>query len=311
MKNNLTNRASALLISFFLMAVLISVGLGVSTIVFRDIFSVRTILNGKVSAYAAEGMSEIGLGILKEKLPGYETELQYTFLDDVDGKLSITARGNSVPCDGEWRNLVLSESVQLALFAQTDQGIDQINDFSVEYYMPDNPSPQGDVLRWKILGLNTDNKTEAISDYLEGGGNKFFDSDSNAKYYAYEGGHYIFYEQYPISTFLADHKYNYLVLSNVTQLFGSHSIGSYQDSGDEDINTINFKLTGTSKEPVCEYVVLDSSSDYKDVRKSVKTMVKEGENLPVFDFALYNAKKNEGGILENLSSDLSAFGIGH
>lgn len=308
MKNNYIKPASALLISFFLMAVLISVGLGVSTIVFRDIFSVRTILNGKTAAYAAEGMSELGLRILKEKLPGYETELSKG-----GGRLSIVARGHSVPCDEEWRSLTLNESLQLALFAQTDEGIDSINDFSVQYFLPDNPAPQGNILRWKILGLNSDNKTEAISDYLEGGGLKIFDSASNAKFYSYENGHYIFYKQYPISTFLADHKYNYLVLSNVVQLSGAANVGSYQDGTDEDINTINFKLTGTARDAVCEYAVLNSSADYGDARKIIKTTVKEGENLPVFDFALYNAKKKvekQFNILENISFDLSAFGIG-
>ncbi|MBI4127319.1 hypothetical protein HY463_01275 [Candidatus Peregrinibacteria bacterium] len=297
MRNNFKKRASALLISFFLMAILITVGLGVGTIVFRDISSIRTILNGKTAAYAAEGMSELGLQILKEKLPGYETELKNS-----KGKLTITARGNSIPCEGEWRNLTLNESLQLALFAQTDEGIDAINDFSVTYYLPDNPMPQGNVLRWKILGMDSNNKTEAISDYLDGSGLKIFDSNSNAKFYAYENGGYIFYEQYPISTFLANHQYNYLILSNVVQLSGAPNVGSYQDIGDEDINTINLKLTGTSKKAVCEYAVLNSTADYGDARKSIKTVVKEGENLPVFDFALYNAKKK---------FDLSAFGIGN
>lgn len=293
MKKNLKKSASALLISFFLMSILILVGLGVSSIVFRDLASVRTILNGKMSAYAAEGMSELGLGILKAHLPGYETDLEETLTNGATGTLAITARGEAVPCkinedDEDYRTLTLNESIQLPLFADTETGVQQINDFSVEYLMPDNPSPQGNVLRWKILGINSSGNTEAISDYIAGdAASQTFDSETSAKFYGVDGGHYTFFDQYAISTFLADHTYNYLILTNAVQISGPESLASSQDSTDADLNSINFKMTAI--DAVCEYIVLNATSDYGDTEKGVQTKVKEGENLPVFDFALYNA----------------------
>lgn len=278
MKNNFKSRASALLISFFLMSILILVGLGVSMIVFRDLASVRTILNGKMSAYAAEGMSELGLGIVKEHLPGYQPEIiEMTLSNDARGQLEIVARGDSLPCivnddDEEWRTLALNESIQIPLFYDEGENIQKITDFNVEYQMHDLTIPiNGNVLRWKILGLDSDNKTEAISDYIAYP--LLLNFDTTAKYYYYEDEHYVFNPQYQISSFLRDHTYNYLVLSNVVQ--------------GEDAE-IDFKLTASVA--VCEYVTLNSSSDYGDTQNGVTTKVKEGENLPVFDFALYNAK---------------------
>ncbi len=298
MKKNLKNqvsKASALLISFFLMSILILVGLGVSTIVFRDLASVRTILNGKISAYAAEGMSELGLGILNSHLPGYEGEIEETLSNGATANLKIIARGDSVPClinedDEEYRKLGLNESIQLPLFADSENGVEKISVFDVNYKMPDNPSPQGNILRWKILGLDSNNKTEAISDYISDGG--LLNSTVDAKYYGVDGSHFTFFDQYPISTFLENHTYNYLILTNAVQLSGSESVGSYQDTSDADLNNIEFKLSGTDKPAVCEYVVLNSTSDYLDTQNGVQTKVKEGENLPAFDFALYNAKQS-------------------
>lgn len=299
-------KGSALLISFFIMAILILVGLSVSGIIFRDVGVVRTSLNGLSAAYAAEGMSEIGLQIVKNRLPGYEvSDYELELSNGVDGILEIIAKGEIYPCeeqgvDGaqetEWRNLALNESVTIPLFQDGENGIEDFSQFSVEYYLPDNALVQGNVLRWKILGLTkTNKKTEAISDYLEGGStSKFFGSDGTAKFYdsAYDGSYtsYIYNEAYPISQFLGDHTYSYLILSNVVQLSGG--TGSNQDADDADINTINFKMDSSSG-PVCEYVELNSSSDFANVRKSVKTLVKEGENLPVFDFALYQTDSDK------------------
>ena len=304
MKKNLTSRASALLISFFLMSILILVGLGVSTIVFSDLASVRTILNGKMSAYAAEGMSELGLGIVNEHLPGYEVNLEEELTSGAIGNLEIVARGDALPCivstgDEEYRTLVLNESIQIPLFADggddTQSEIEDITQFKVSYEMLDNPVPQGNILRWKILGLNPNsnpaNKTEAISDYIEAGesADNFFDQSTEAKYYGLEDTHYAI-SDLQIGIFLDSHKYNYLVLTNAVQLSGIENLAEYQDVTDADLNNINFQMTDTDQDAVCEYVTLNSSSDYSDTQNGVITKVKEGENLPVFDFALYNAK---------------------
>lgn len=299
-ENVFKKRASALLISFFLMSILIVTGIGISAIVIRDIGTVRTILNGVKAAYAAEGMSELGLLVVKEKLPGYEILLNdQAFESGVVASLDLNAREELVPCEdtqvenSEWRNLLHNESVQLALFYDEETGIAKIEDFVLSFYLPNNDSPDGNVLRWKILGLNnTTGNTEAISDYISISGNTdssptSFDEDNTANFYQ----DYYFYEDYIIGQFLDDHDYNYLILTNVVQLPQTNTFAS-----DAEQNSINFKLTrnptsGTGG-VVCEYAVINSVADLSDVRQSVKTLIKEGENLPVFDFALYHTGNN-------------------
>lgn len=308
--------ASALLITFFLMALLITAGIGVSTMVLSDVVTVRTVVGGAQARYAAEGMAEYGLKILKDKLPGYEVldEIQ-TFKTGAEGFLTIAAREAVVPCsvnnddEGEavWRRLAFNESVQLPLFAETDTGQEKIDQFYVEFYLGDSegnpvldPIFQNvDVLRWKILGLLGDN-TEAISEFIPIDGVNttpenptLFGSDPNyvinqdyfyAKYYALDsnGNSYTFFPHYPILDFLRNHEFNYLVMTNVVQVTSPSPENFF----------IYFKLHSTvpGVDAVCEFVDMDTVGDatYGEARQSVETVVKEGENLPVYDFVLYH-----------------------
>lgn len=283
--------ASALLISFFVMSLLVVVSLGVSLMVLQDTSRMRTVVGGAQARYAAEGMTEQGLKILKDHLPGYESEESYVFSTGAEGELSILAREASVPCsvrEAEWRRLSFNESVQLALFAETESGEEKLEDFYVDFYVGDeegNPTRARDVdvLRWKILGRTADGLTESISEYIPMDENTFTQFGTSAKfsyakYYALSsnGQSYIFYESYPIKTFIEEHATNYLTLTNVT---------------DEDHYLyVRLNSADATNESTCEYVTLASTADvdFGSARQSVKTVVREGENLPVFDFVLYH-----------------------
>lgn len=296
-----SSKASALILSFLLMTLLLGLSLSVSVIVLKDIRAVRTFVAGKQALYAAEGMSELGLLTLAENLPGYEPSFtDYHFTSAALASMEITARGQVVPCDQAWRAISPNESVQLPLFAQIDQegNTEKVEQFYVEFYVGDENGnvslpPRNDVLRWKILGLQN-LKTEAISEYIpldwtnnrtsQSNPSKFGSSlagsvptgYSYAKYYD-SGYPSVFYPTYPIGRFLADHSYNYLVLTNVVQRSGSENI-------------IYFRLHAENPEAVCEYTELSSTADveFGEARQLLKTTVKEGENLPVFDFVLYH-----------------------
>ncbi len=297
------HKASALLLSFFMMTMLILVSVGVSFLLIRDVDTVRTIVGGTQATYAAEGASELGLQIVKDSLPGYEPELEFLFANATLASLDVNARGPVVPCsaDGlEWGVLGPNESVQLALFAQQDafgNDLEKLENFYVEFYVGDGDGLgvplSGDVLRWKILGTK-DGGTEAISEFIPMESTKrspenpsIFGSAipadravptgyTHAKYYQKIGKNFVFNPAYPIKQFLTGHNLNYLILTNVAQATGREFI--------------YFRLKSLDVDPVCNYVSLDTSADqeFGSARQSLDTLVKEGENLPVFDFVLYN-----------------------
>lgn len=303
-------RASGLLLSFFLGSILISLVLTVSFLVTRDIQTVRSLVSGAQSRYAAEGMNELGLQIVNENLPGYEPQIdQALFSVPVLASLDITAIEDAVPCSNreeEWRKLDVTESMQLALFAQVDEhgGTENVEKFYVEFYVADEEGnvtfpPSDDVLRWKILGLNEAGQTEAISEFIPLLTNRVEQSNpslfgswiedgtvpsgySSAKF-RQNGTPAVFHPDYPIETFLETHEYNYLVLTNVITRSLENNIYFRVLGGDHPENPVGLS---------CEYVTLTANVRGENgalyTQQSVETLIKEGENLPAFDFVFYN-----------------------
>ena len=318
--------ASALLLSFFMMTMLILVGISVSVLVIRDIATVRTIVGGTQALYGAEGMSELGLYAVKENLPGYEPSYQsYELSNSVLASATLHAREDTVPCEGQddsegWNVLAPNESIQLALFAQTNEGGDFLKNtsFAVDFYVGDEAGTSlygvmssflnsEDILRWKILGLYNE-KTEAISEYIPldtdnartsrenpsvfGPGSEGAPKYMNAKFYDSDTPSH-FYADYPIKTFLADHDYSYLVLTNIIQ--GTEdAIIYYRLRWTSDSGSVENELDSLDS-VVCEYTEISSVGDMENgsAHQLLKTLVREGENLPVFDFVLYHTKDDD------------------
>lgn len=315
--------ASALLLAFFMMTMLILVAISVSILVLRDTAAVRTIVGGTEALYAAEGMTELGLYSVKENLPGYEPTYDLmTFTNDTEASAVLASRGTVVPCEGQdedgWGRLAPNESVQLALFAQMDAEGNTLKNtsFTVDFYVGDEDGESlyslmtdfldsQDVLRWKILGLYY-GQTEAISEYIPvDAPNRttrdvysFFGPgiDGTVTDEGYLWGKYYdsgypshFYANYPISTFLEGHDYNYLVLTNIIQ-GGEEAYIYYR---------LNWSLVNSEAvdrdlgEVVCEYTEINSVADsvQGDARQELQTLVREGENLPVYDFVLYHTEE--------------------
>lgn len=317
------HRASALLLSFFMMTLLILVAISVSVLVIRDVAAVRTIVGGSQAFYAAEGMSELGLYAVKENLPGYEPLYEdYTFTNDALASADLHARDVVVPCEGQsedgWGRLGLNESIQLALFAQTDSEGNFLKNtsFKVEFYVGDEDGnslfndmtsflTQQDVLRWKILGLYYA-QTEAISEYIPLDTENSRTNETNPSVFGpgtdglkegYQWGKYYdsgspshFYANYPISTFLADHDYNYLVLTNIIQGYEDAYI-FYRLNWTAGSSSATTELDSV----VCEYTEISSTADsvQGEARQLLQTLVREGENLPVFDFVLYHTADDD------------------
>ncbi len=305
-----------------MMTMLILVAITVSVLVIRDVESVQTIVEGEQALYAAEGMSELGLLTVKTNLPGYQPSFEDNiFANSALASASLTAQGALVPCDGQdadgWSVLDPNESIQLALFAQSDPDGNTMKNtsFTVEFYVGDEEGNSlfndmtsylstQDVLRWKILGLYNAH-TEAISEYIPldttnsrttrilpsafgpGVDGTVPEGYKYAKFY--DSGHPSrFYPSYAISTFLADHDYNYLVLTNIIQGYDDAYI-YYRLLWTTGSSSITTELPSV----VCEFTEISSVADMGDTRQVLSTLVREGENLPVFDFVLYHTRDDE------------------
>lgn len=284
-----------------MMSLLVTLSLGVSMIVINDVSTVRTVMAGVQARYAAEGMNEIGLQLLDDHLPGYETSIDSRLLQSsAVASLDIHARDFTVPCSGEWRRLAFNESIQLPLFAELENGAtENIEQFYVEFYLGDENGLgvlyDRDVLRWKIIGFRNDRPdvTEAISEFIPLHEKRFTKEDpsvfgpsideaapdgyARAKYY--DSAHFNFFPNYPISEFLQQHGFSHLILTNLATAYPNHYV--------------YFRLHSLDRPAVCEFVTLQSSADlsFGSSRQSLETLVKEGENLPVFDFVLYNTEE--------------------
>jgi len=296
--------ASALLISILVTGLLLTASLGVSFLVLRDLSTFRTVLAGTQARYAAEGMQEWGLMKINKNLAGYApTWVDAPFDSSAVGSLVSSTRGPAIPCTGGYGKLAYGESIQLPLFAQTSEDVNQVEntpDFYVEFFIGDAegnliPALQVDapVLRWKIQGFQGLKEAPAgISEFapltpgwapshfgpgvmaagLGAGGPgittaNYFNTESNVNF-----------SDYPISSFLNEHSFNVLTLS--------HASGAHANE------FLYYKVVSTGVPLVCESVTLaaEANLEFGSARKVLSTRVREGQNLEVFDFVLFNAK---------------------
>ncbi len=294
--------ASALLLSFFLMSMLIVISLGVNYLVNRDLIAMRTVIAGMQANYAAEGMSEIGLYMVKKNLPGYEEKIERSldYFDATQTSLNLYARSDVIPCENqsneEYLRLSKNESVQLPLFYQNtaeDDAVTPVLDFVVEFYIGDNDGNpiQGslniDVLRWKIIGFSMGGNTEAISEFIPPHpsiaitslGTEAFVADPQYRQGKYTSGGG-FTANMEISSFLDTHEYNYLVLTNVFE---------------KENYFLYYRLRSQEENLPCPYVEVNSLAvnEWGESRQSITTFMREGENLPAYDFVLYNTDNDD------------------
>ncbi|MBN1494455.1 pilus assembly PilX N-terminal domain-containing protein [Candidatus Peregrinibacteria bacterium] len=196
-------KGSALVIALLIMGILMTMALGLSNLVIREVKINSDIIGSEKAYYSAEAGIESAMLDLHQNIQGYEVEK--TGISDpelgLDFEYSIKNRTKVIPyMDTEIINpqiamglpkeylynvLNLNESVTIPLFTinQSGQTV-PVTDFRVEYFMPDDTLAQNwleknwttadiPILRWKIIGLNKnppDGKktfiTESIGDYI-------------------------------------------------------------------------------------------------------------------------------------------------
>lgn len=158
-------RGSAMLVAILMMGVLMTLTLGLSTLIVREIRQTGDIVSAGQAYFAAEAGMENALFDLAETLPGYETEVSYPVEEEEDEFLNyeyrIGNKGDAFPYFPEdelvfldpnsavpskvlydefpertYNVLPLNESVTIPLFTVGDDGsINNIDSFLVQYYV--------------------------------------------------------------------------------------------------------------------------------------------------------------------------------
>lgn len=297
--------ASSLLLAIALTSLLLSLTLAVSTLVIWDLRAARVEVAGFKARYAAEGMSELGLLDIKKGLPGYQPSYEdFEFTSNATASLTSFAKNEVVPCDGTFRRISMNESVQFPLFTQEELEGPQskVLDFVVDFYVGDedgvpvfNPT-RGAILRWKVIGFRDEagfeQTTEAVSEFISlwdashnspenpsqfgsSVGRALADAYTRASYY--DTVRHQNFPSYSIRDFLNGHRVNNLVLTSFLP-------------GDGQF--LYVKLHAIDAPAACEINTLKATGlfESEDLVQSLQTQVREGENLPVFDFVLGNVE---------------------
>ena len=180
---------SALIIALLIMGILMTLALGLSNLVIREVRITSDIINAGKAYYAAESGVESALLDLHQNLPGYETQdgmykgikeggdlkedltFEYSINNKshtypfVDTEIISKEIAQDAPKKYQYNELGLSDSVSIPLFNAKDDGsVEQITNFRVEFFIDaeiksqyKNSDQSGivvDMLRWKITGIS-------------------------------------------------------------------------------------------------------------------------------------------------------------
>lgn len=324
MNKSFQKSANAMLVSIILSSVLMLVALTANSVIMRQVRAQYNAVQATQSYYSAQGGIEEAFLNVNQGLPGFEFSLSSDADQDSnqDYAVEIDAKNQALPCDQDsasgWYSIKLGESFRLPLFVGDgeDEQVD-VEDFVVEYYVYKNiegaefVKTEGDILKWSVMGMKksaTDGYiSESIQDYLPLQDSKvdaedpssfgtFGESFETANYYTEDfentdgTSNYIFYENYPIDTFLTEHESNYLVLQNIIELSKQNSI-----CDDSECNQIRFRIKTKSEDQqlACSVILVKADGFSANTKQSIDVRYTTSSFLPVFDFALFNYSKEE------------------
>lgn len=277
---------SALLITLLMMGVLTLFGLGLGTLLVREIRVQSEAMRAAQSLYAAEGGVERALLVRTQHDVGYSIAegavVPGTYengQNDASYSYTITATGDSVPCthelarvgadDAGYQPLAPEKTVRLPLFYEDPDGVIISNtEWNLAYKVS-----QAAEFRWKLFGLTDEGYTESMNGVVSISGSLspdwYGDFENTAAF-----DNTFSYTQDTIQHFLSTHTYPYLVLTNLA-------------SADDESAVVYFQLTGASL--TCEYARVsgDGQMSTFNVSQSVDALIHINTVLPIFDFVLY------------------------
>ena len=188
-------KGSALIIALLIMGILMTLALGLSDLILREIKITNAFLDTGKAFYAAESGIEEALLDLHQNLPGFERnngldEDDLTYLYSIENKtqsipfvdseiIDVNIAKNN-PEEFLYNVLYLNDTFSIPLFTIQDNGeVKNIEDFRIEYFTDAQLNPNLvheagvsyeniDMFRWKMTGVLNDGTlfTETIGDYL-------------------------------------------------------------------------------------------------------------------------------------------------
>lgn len=229
----------------------------------------------------------------------------------------MNAAENQLPCahrDSEWRDLALQESVSWPLYRwDAEAGKVDLDHFILNYQVDRTDGVyngvSGEVLRWKILGLDTQSSvthTEAISGILvyDSGHVSLTSMDTANFYDGTPGATFVNHPAYAISTFLQTHTFNTLILSNVIELSGQDITVQVPEENVVQIQlSTAAEIEGQSEGSACEYTLIQANGQSAQNVQNIDAQIKLDTFLPVFNFVLYHTDSDDSVIL-NVSPTL-------
>lgn len=311
-------RASALLIAMILMGILMTLSLGISSLLIGTLRDSRVLLEKTRAWYAAESGLEHALLAVSENAPGFETEKKDVILSmskdaafDIKYEYRVRAAASEIPQkesyeittdEDRFAALHHNESITIPLFSSEASA----KKFRVEYYLAPDLKLSGslvdedlDILRWKIFGIAADGAMEVMNEFvpMQSGKNTAGNPSclgtgsqcwNGAKFYERTSLGFNIVNHHPITTFLEQHTQNFLVLTNMVNVdvIAGEALST---SEKKQLANIQYRVVEEDGQPRLTLPSIKIAADgfAGESKQSLDLEVKRESFLPVFHYALY------------------------
>lgn len=303
------NKGSALLIALMLIGILMTLALGVSSLMMSTVKDGRFLVEKTRAWYAAESGLEHAMLEVSENAPGFEAEKKTESYE-----YRITASASEFPKkepyeieidEDRFAFLHLNESVTLPLFRGSDPA-NSVQRFRVEYYLAPDLKLRGglvdedlDILRWKIFGIAQDDALEVMNEFIpmqtaknsaESPSCVGTESDcwNGAKFYERTTQGFNIVAHHPIAAFLEKHKQNFLVLTNLVNVdIIQADVLSTEEK--KQIANIRYRVIDVDGKGNLTLPSIKIAADgfSGETKQSLDLELKRPTFLPVFNYALY------------------------
>lgn len=312
----MNQKGNAILLAILIMGVITTLTLGVNVLILNELKQNVYFIDAGKAYYAAEAGVENALLDLDLKNPGYENQDEFEYGQDYGFNYEIDNQTDVIQQNelGDFNVLSFNDSLTIPLYKDDGfGGIEPINEFSFCFYVDETITKIDpvalntfDILEYNIFGVDSQGKTESISDFLPGSGMEvprcfgtFNATHTTGKYFTRdENGDLIFFYNeditqtddstrtagYPLRQFLSEHSRNTL---KVTNLFNPQLL-TFSGEESQLFANIFYRIeSGVGEELVRPEAIIKVDGFSGEAKQSLDVTLIEGGLLPVFDFTLY------------------------
>lgn len=320
MENKRQNEGSSLLIALIVMGVLMMMSIAVSNLLIGIIKDGRILTETTQALYAAESGIEHAIKTITDNPPGFEEKKKGILKGGIEYEYDLRAASAEVPQKkpdeiqfekDKFADLRLNEAVTIPLFKGTKPE-DSVKNFHLDYYIAPDIGLDGgkidddlDILRIKIFGIAADGTMEVINEFLPANQGNSAETPTcfgtsppcynAAKFYERVSGsdgtqEFNVAPEYPISTFIENHKQNFLVITNIVNV-DLISAGALSLNEKKKLANIRYKVVQEDPDgqPRLTLPNIKISADgfSNGTKQSVDIEWPREKSLPVFNYALY------------------------